>query len=127
MGKRGGQLNWNRRRLTLQSGDNDVDTAICWPNLGFNVGQPPLDGVDPGNPPGSLGIASRVHVIFCLPTTILGQLLNGEPYFDPSTKTVHVNINNSGAPGMANILFWAPHTDASPGMADTYLAPARPI
>ena len=120
MAKRGGQLNWRRMSIVLQGGDNPIDTGICFPDEAFEPGQPVLDGRDPV-PPADPGVASRLMVIPLIPY-LENISVAHEPYVDPTTKTVHVVINNSGAPETANLLFWAPSPHESPGMADTYIA-----
>ena len=117
MAKRGGQLNWNRMRLVLQGGHNDVDTGICWPNKGFNHGQPVLSG--------GVGTPSRLMVIPLLPLMTTLEIV-GEPFVDPVTKTLHVIINNVGNPGTTNILFWTPSAFESPGMAAEYFNGINP-
>ena len=45
---------------------------------------------------------------------------HGEPYLDPTTKTVHVAFLNTGGPAMINVLFWNPHSAICPLDADPY-------
>ncbi len=121
MGKRGGQLLWNRKRLILPPGLTDVDTSVCAPSYGFSHGQPVLDGRDPTQQNPS-GVPSRLMVIPQQNYADWANIMNFEPYVDATTKTAHVVFINGNQAGVeVDCLFWDPSSKLSPGMADTYL------
>ena len=120
----GGNLLWNRRRLTIPADPNgiNIDTGITQVNRAF---QDPTLGAEQATPPPiGTGPASRVMVQVLPPTDAWAGLLIGEPYFDTDTNTVHVvftNLNEQAAE--INVLFWDPSTLCGPGQADTYNEP----
>ncbi len=116
-----GNLLWNRKRITLDAGDNDIDTKLQQASRAFAPGDPIL-GISGTTPPadGTLP-ASRVMVIPMAPTANWALVTHGEPWFDTTTGTVHVKMAFSGEVSVEiNVLFWDPDTKIGPGLADTY-------
>lgn len=128
MSRKSGALLWRRMHLTFALGQTfaDIDTGLTQVNksfAGMSLGEPPLgDGIVP----------SRVQVIPLAPTANWTNIGISEPTFDPVTGTVHVTVFWTGPipepPGQVqmpdlNVLFWDPHSLASPGDADTYNLP----
>lgn len=117
MSRKAGQLLWNRVHVVFppDTVTVEVDTGITAESL---AGLPPMgDGT----------VASRVQVIPLAPTDNWGsRAVVGEPFLDPTTRTVHVRLGGGLAPeppfqlSPLNVLFWAPHSIASPGDADPY-------
>lgn len=132
MSRKAGALLWNRMQILLST-DNptDVDTGITQPNRSFpdySPNEPPLgvETVPPGPPAGTLP-ASRIQVIPMSPTVNWLDVTHGEPYFDPTTGTIHVNFSTTPIPDIfINVLFWDPHSIVGPGEADTYNPPVIP-
>jgi hypothetical protein len=108
-----GNLLLNRRRLTLAPGTTDIDTGL----------QQCLRAFPPGEPTDDPGVneASRIMVCPMVPVIAWLPLTHGEPYLDPTTKTVHVAfLNSDRAPVTINVLFWNPHSIICPLDADPY-------
>jgi hypothetical protein len=107
----------------LSSGTTDIDTGLTQLNKTFADQSPnePTLGVTATSAP-SLGVPppSRVRVVPLAPTNAWAVVTHGEPYFDPTTETVHVEFANAGSSIEVNVLFWDPHTIVGPGQADTY-------
>jgi hypothetical protein len=124
MSEQAGNLHWNRRRLTLTEGTNDIDTGLTIVNQGYGPLEPPLgvhaavapaDGTEP---------ASRIQVIPMAPLDNWAGVTIGEPWYNTTDGRIHVNIDNPNEGDIEiNVLFWNPHTAISPGQADTYNAP----
>jgi len=124
MSRKAGALLWSRQRITLGAGINDIDTGLMQVSKSF-AGQSPNEpslGVTAAiAPPNGTLPASRVHVIPLAPLARWTDITQGEPYFDSTTQTVHVQLTNNGKPGTEiNVLFWNPHAIVGPGQADTY-------
>jgi hypothetical protein len=118
-----GNLLLNRRRLTLPFGATDIDTGLQQDLRAFPVGEPTDD---PG-----VNEASRIMVCPMAPVIPWFGITHGEPYLDPTTKTVHVAFFNPGAPATINVLFWNPHSiicplDADPYASSYYYGPLSP-
>lgn len=132
MGRKSGTLLWNRMQVALSTDlTTDVDTGITQLNRSFpdySPNEPPLgvQTVPPGPPNGSLP-ASRVQVIPLSPLGSWLDISHGEPYFDPTTGTIHVNFSVTPIEGtLMNVFFWDPHSMAGPGEADPYNDPIIP-
>lgn len=127
MSTNAGTLLWRRMRIpTLPPGSTDIDTGLKQVNKSFgssSVNEPPLGVSGLAAPPDGTPPASRIQVIPLAPTGLWASISHSEPYFNPTTGTVHVTFNNSneGAIPDLNVLFWDPHTAVGPGQADTYL------
>ncbi len=126
MSTNAGQLLWRRMRLTLASGSTDIDTGLKQVNKSFgssSVNEPPLGVSGAVAPPDGTPPASRIQVIPLAPTSLWATISHSEPYFNPTTGTVHVTFVNSSEVSAIdlNVLFWDPHTAVGPGQADTYL------
>ncbi len=121
------QLLWSRQQLTLQVGETkDVDTGI---NQGTLAGLPPLGVSGTAAPAAGTLPASRIQVIPMAPLSKWsdGNIINGEPYWNTTTGTVHVEFSNTGGSSVYfNVLFWDPHSMIGPGDAAVYGAPANP-
>jgi len=124
MGRKAAALLWNRMRVEILDGVIDIDTGLTQPNRSFpdySPGEPPLGvnaAVSPvaGTPP-----ASRIQVIPMAPLSDWQGVTHGEPYFNTTTNTIHVQFSN-GVQTFINVLFWDPHSLIGPGDADTYNA-----
>lgn len=125
MGLKAGALLWNRQRISLESGVNNIDTGLTQIGRGFenmSKAEPPLgaSSAPPGPAPGTLP-ASRIQVIPLSPVTPWADVTHGEPFVNPATNTIWVSFNNSGEDDIeVNVLFWDPHSMVGPGDADTY-------
>lgn len=127
MSTNAGNLLWNRRRITLSGGATDVDTGLTQPQQGFgssSANEPPLGIAGTTPPADGTAPASRVQVCVQAPVAGWTGITHGEPWFDTTTGTVHVEFHNiNETPTTINVLFWDPSTLIGPGQADTYNAP----
>jgi len=127
MGLKAGALLWNRQRITLTAGTNNIDTGLTQVGRGFenmSKGEPPLgtSSAPPGPVPGTLP-ASRIQVIPMAPTAAWALVTHGEPFVNPATNTIWVSFSNGNeTPVEINVLLWDPHSIVGPGEADTYIA-----
>jgi len=124
MSKKAGALLWNRMRVEILDGVIDIDTGLTQPNRSFPDYSPnePFLGI-PGAAPPVAGTppASRIQVIPLAPLDVWVTVTHGEPYFNTTTNTIHVQFSN-GLTTFINVLFWDPHSLIGPGDADTYNA-----
>jgi len=123
MGRKAGALLWNRTTVTFPPnvGTVDVDTGLTQPNRSFDAYSPSEPGLDT-----DVTIGSRVQVVPLSPIANWAGKIHGEPFFNPTTGTVHVVISIGLIPeppfqiAPVNVLFWDPHSIVGPGDADTY-------
>jgi hypothetical protein len=124
MSKKAAALLWNRMRFTVLDGVIDIDTGLTQPNRSFpdySPGEPPLGTSGVATPaPGALP-PSRIMVIPLAPLSAWQGVTHGEPYYNTTTGTIHVQFSN-GVTTEVNGLFWDPHSLVGPGDADTYNA-----
>ena len=123
MSKNAGNLLWNRRRITV-SVTVDIDTGLTQVGRSFgnsSQSEPPFGVNGTVSPPDGTLPASRVQVIPMAPLSKWATITHGEPYFNTTTGTVHVQFATGEGPVTnLNVLFWDPHTVAGPGAAVTY-------
>lgn len=122
MGKKAGALLWNRMRFEVLDGVIDIDTGLTQVNKSFADMSPgePFMGI-PGAAPPVAGTppASRIMVIPLAPLAPWEFIQHGEPYFNTTTQTIHVQFSN-GLTTEVNCLFWDPHSLIGPGEAVPY-------
>ncbi|MGH7177179.1 MAG: hypothetical protein ACREJC_07360 [Tepidisphaeraceae bacterium] len=123
MSANAGNLLWNRRRINLLLGANDIDTGIKATNQNWDansVDEPPLGVIAAIAPGDGTPPASRVQVIPMAPMTGWVGVTVGEPWLSTVTGTVHVTLTAAAPLNNVNVLFWCPATIAGPGLAATY-------
>lgn len=109
MAVQSGQLLWNRRQISIGLiTPIDVDTGIRITNRAL--------APDPD-------IARQLEIIALPRLDVWDRVTFQEPFFDPTTGTVHVLMARAGGVDSVtfNVLFVMPHTLAGPMTADTYL------
>lgn len=114
MSRKAGELLWRRMRIPLipsNATNFDIDTGLTQlgksfadmspnePPLGVNTVIVPVDGALP---------ASRVAVVPMAPLSKWLTISHSEPYFNPTTHTVHVAFNNVGSGGSPSLGAAAP-------------------
>jgi hypothetical protein len=125
VGRKAGELLWNRMRFDIAGGtitvnsfipsSVDIDTGLTQVNQSF-------PDMSPGEP--GFGSPSRVQVIPMVPMGAWAAITHDEPFLDPATGTIHVVFhNNNTTPVTVNAFFWDPHSMVGPGDADTYNPP----
>jgi len=108
-----GNLLLNRMHLFLAPGDNIIHTGLQQSLRAFPVGEPTDDP--------ATGSPSRIMVHPLSPIIAWAGVTHGEPYMDPTTKTIWVKITNPTQGTVeVNVLFWDPHSIICPLDADLY-------
>lgn len=129
MSVKAGQLLWHRVQINLPVFVSEWDTGLTQLNRAFgnsSAGEPVFgDTPFPADP----DAGSRIQVIPLAPLSAWAGVLVAEPFFDPTTQTVHVLFGNFGPggdvapqPTTINVLFWNPATLIGPGKAMRYLS-----
>jgi hypothetical protein len=108
-----GNLLLNRMHLFLAPGVNIIHTGLQQDLRAFPVGEP-TDDPAPNH-------ASRIMVFPLSPIVAWAGVTHGEPYMDPTSKTIRVAITNPTQGTVeVNVLFWDPHSIVCPLDAMTY-------
>jgi hypothetical protein len=119
MGKKAGALLWNRIRFTVPAQINGGGPGILDLDTGLTQVDKAFGNMSPSEP--SFDDPSRIQVLPMVPTALWTAITHGEPFFDPTTGTIHVEFSNTdNDPVTLNALFWDPHSMIGPGQAQTY-------